>query len=64
MLRLQTILITKMNKNQKTRNGYSHLYNPKTEGLGTYDVHYINAYRKEKIVKKKQKKLYDMRDAA
>ena len=25
-----------------------HLYNPKEEGLGLYDVHYINAYEKRK----------------
>ena len=23
-----------------------HLYDPQEEGLGTYDVHYINAYKK------------------
>ena len=36
-----------MNKNSKSRNGFIHLYNPKKEGLGSYDVHYINAYKKE-----------------
>ncbi len=35
-----------MNKKTKTRKGFVHLYNPKVEGLGTYDVHYINAYKK------------------
>ena len=40
-----------MNKNTKTRNGLIHLYNPKKEGLGSYDVHYINAYKKEKKLK-------------
>ena len=37
-----------MNKNSKSRNGFIHLYNPKKEGLGSYDVHYINAYKKDK----------------
>ena len=36
------------NKNSKSRNGFIHLYNPKKEGLGSYDVHYINAYKKDK----------------
>ena len=34
-----------MNLNLKSRR-FIHLYNPKKEGLGTYDVHYINAYNK------------------
>jgi len=37
-----------MNNNSKSRNGFIHLYNPKKEGLGSYDVHYINAYKKDK----------------
>tara|TARA_B100000965_G_scaffold387129_1_gene390138 strand:- start:463 stop:624 length:162 start_codon:yes stop_codon:yes gene_type:complete len=37
-----------MNKNFKSKNRYVHLYNPKEEGLGLYDVHYINAYKKVK----------------
>ena len=40
-----------MNKNSKSRNGFVHLYNPKKEGLGSYDVHYINAYKKNKSIK-------------
>ena len=40
-----------MNKNSNSRNGLIHLYNPKKEGLGSYDVNYINAYRKNKILK-------------
>lgn len=40
-----------MNKNSKSRNGFIHLYNPKKEGLGSYDVNYINAYKKNKILK-------------
>ena len=37
-----------MNKNLKPRKRCIHLYNPKKEGLGSYDVHYINAYKKDK----------------
>ena len=40
----------KMNKNSKTRNGFIHLYNPQEEGLGLYDIHYINAYKKRKTL--------------
>ena len=40
-----------MNKNLKSRKGLIHLYNPKEEGLGSYDYHYINAYKKEKRLK-------------
>ena len=32
-----------------------HLYNPKAEGLGTYDIHYINAYRKMKKLELQKK---------
>ena len=41
-----------MNKISKSRNRLFHLYNPKEEGLGSYDVHYINAYKKDKRLKK------------
>ena len=44
-----------MYKKSTTRNGFIHLYNPKKEGLGSYDVNYINAYRKDKSF---QNKLY------
>ena len=40
-----------MNNNLKSKNGFIHLYNPKNEGLGSYDVHYINAYKKDKGLK-------------
>ncbi len=36
-----------MNKYSKSSNRCIHLYNPKKEGIGSYDVHYINAYKKE-----------------
>ena len=45
-----------MNKNLKSRNGFIHLYNPKKEGLGSYDVNYINAYKKDKCRKNKLQK--------
>ena len=35
-----------INSNLKKKNGFIHLYNPKKEGLGSYDIHYINAYKK------------------
>ena len=41
-----------MNNKKNSRNGFVHLYNPKEEGLGSYDIHYINAYRKNKVVQK------------
>ena len=37
-----------MNKKTYTKNRFNHLYNPRKEGLGAYDFHYINAYRKNK----------------
>ncbi len=40
-----------MNKYSKSRNGFIHLYNPEKEGLGSYDVNYINAYNRNKSVK-------------
>ena len=42
-----------MNKNSKSRNGLIHLYDPTKEGLGSYDVHYINAQKKNKSLKHK-----------
>ncbi len=42
-----------MNINSKSRNGFIHLYNPKEEGLGSYDVNYRNAYKKDKYLKSK-----------
>ena len=41
-----------MNNKKNSRNGFIHLYNPKAEGLGAYDIHYINAYKKNKIIHK------------
>ena len=53
-----------MHKNTKSRNGLIHLYNPKKEGLGSYDVHYINAYKKDKNFKTKLNKSDNERYAA
>jgi hypothetical protein len=53
-----------MNKISSSRNGFIHLYNPKKEGLGSYDVHYINAYRKDKRLKNQLTKNQTMRHAA
>ena len=53
-----------MNKNTKSRNGFIHLYNPKKEGLGSYDVHYINAYKKNNNLKNNLNKSDNKRYAA
>ena len=45
-----------LNKDLKTSKGIAHLYNPKEEGVGSYDVNYINAYKKEYRIKNKQRK--------
>ena len=41
-----------VNKFQNSRNRLIHLYNPKEEGLGSYDINYINAYKKKKFIKR------------
>ena len=46
-----------MNNKNKSRSGYIHLYNPKEEGLGSYDIHYINAYKKNKLTQKSNDKI-------
>tara|TARA_Y100001968_G_C19415512_1_gene748771 strand:- start:1893 stop:2054 length:162 start_codon:yes stop_codon:yes gene_type:complete len=43
-----------MNKNIHTRTGFIHLYNPKEEGIGSYDANYINAYNKNNRKKKEK----------
>ena len=53
-----------MNKNFDDKKGFIHLYNPKKEGLGSYDVNYINAYKKDKIIKNKFKRIETERFAA
>ena len=53
-----------MNKNLNSKNYFIHLYNPKKEGLGSYDVHYINAYRKKAGIRNEYKNKNYGRDAA
>ena len=53
-----------MNKNLKPRKRCIHLYNPKKEGLGFYDIHYMNAYKKDIIEKFKHNKKNKERYAA
>ena len=53
-----------MNNNSYSRNGFVHLYNPKKEGLGLYDVHYINAYKKNRRLKIKSKKIDNEKEVA
>ena len=49
-----------MNNNFTSKNGFKHLYDPKEEGLGSYDVHYINANKnKYKLRSKKNKNSID-----
>ena len=50
-----------MYKQRTQRTTSIHLYNPKVEGLGTYDIHYINAYKKQKGGKASIKVNQDMR---
>ena len=52
------------NKKYKLRNKPTHLYNPKEEGRGSYDVHYINAYRKILRIETQQELIKERRDAA
>ena len=51
-----------MKKNLNHRNGFIHLYNPKEEGLGTYDVHYINANKKEARIKNQKNKKINIKE--
>ena len=53
-----------MNKNLNSRNGFIHLYNPKEEGLGHYDAHYINAYKNNNKIKTQKEKREMERNAA
>ena len=53
-----------MNKNSKSRNGFIHLYNREKEGIGSYDVNYINAYKKDKSLKNDLNKSDNERYAA
>ena len=42
-----------IDKKKYPRKSLLHLYNPKEEGLGSYDVHYMNAYKKELLIRAK-----------
>ncbi len=53
-----------MKKNIESRNGFIHLYDPKKEGIGTYDINYINAYKKIKLIKYSKNKNTQERHAA
>ncbi len=53
-----------MKKKTNSRNSFVHLYNPEEEGLGSYDANYVNAYRKDKIIKAKFRNFRDERYAA
>ena len=53
-----------MNNQQNKRKGIIHLYNPKREGLGSYDINYINASKKYKQMMNKQKTNKNERYAA
>ena len=53
-----------MNKQQNKRAGFIHLYNPKEEGLGSYDANYINAHKKYIKTKNELKKKNEERYAA
>ena len=53
-----------MNKNRNSRNRFMHLYNPREEGLGSYDVNYINAFENDKKSKKELTEKEDERLAA
>ncbi len=53
-----------MNKHSAPRNGFIHLYNPKKEGLGSYDIHYMNAYKKNREITAKPQNISNERYAA
>ena len=53
-----------MKKTSNSRNKFIHLYNPKEEGLGSYDVHYINAYKKKNRLYNQKDNVKTERDAA
>tara|TARA_Y100001968_G_C19125048_1_gene603836 strand:+ start:503 stop:670 length:168 start_codon:yes stop_codon:yes gene_type:complete len=51
-------------KNTTNRNSLVKLYNPKIEGLGSYDINYINAYRKKKSLKQNSSQKTNSKEAA
>ena len=53
-----------MNKKLNSKNGFIHLYNPEKEGLGSYDIHYMNAYKNNNKIRLQQNKRTQERYAA
>tara|TARA_B100000965_G_scaffold290464_1_gene248266 strand:- start:1289 stop:1450 length:162 start_codon:yes stop_codon:yes gene_type:complete len=53
-----------MNNNSNSRYKSIHLYNPKEEGRGSYDFHYINANKKCNHTRKEKTKKINERFAA
>ena len=53
-----------IDKNSNNRKRFIHLYNPEEEGLGSYDENYINAYKKNNLLKFNQLKKSKERYAA
>ena len=53
-----------MNNKQNSRKGFTRMYNPKQEGIGAYDMHYINAYKKRKRLETLPKSNTSERQAA
>ena len=54
----------KMKKIHNNRTGLIHLYDPKKEGLGPYDINYINAYKKNMTKKYRPNTYHNERNAA
>ena len=53
-----------MHKNLNSQSSLIQLYNPKQEGLGNYDINYINAYKKYKDKKIKSNQINNERQVA
>ena len=53
-----------MKKYSNKRDRFLNLYNPKKEGIGLYDINYINAYKKDKALKNELEEKYSRRYAA
>ena len=53
-----------MNNKKNSRKGFTRMYNPKQEGIGAYDMHYINAYKKHKRLERIIKQNTSKREAA
>ncbi len=53
-----------MKKYSNKKNRFFNLYNPKQEGIGSYDINYINAYKKDKAVKNELEEKLSRRYAA